>query len=119
MLQWDGCLYGCLYNGLYSDETTNAENLSFNTSIPRNDRNRHRLAKRRRKIPPSWPPDAILNFRRPRSENAIAFEPFEISTPGRRHFVQGGIAFNSRSIMIVINVKIAASRHLDFATISL
>jgi hypothetical protein len=32
-------------------------------------------------------------------------------------FVQGGIAINSGCVMIVIKVKMAASRHLDFAGI--
>jgi hypothetical protein len=35
------------------------------------------------------------------------------------HFVHGAIAINSRYIIIIIKVKMAASRHLNFARISL
>jgi hypothetical protein len=78
-------LYICMYDMyVYAYETTNATNIPFGTDIPRDNINQ--FAKRRRKIPPSWPPAAILNFRRPTFENAITFKPFEISTPDRRYF---------------------------------
>jgi hypothetical protein len=49
--------------------------------------------------------------------NAITSEPFDRFTSIWRRFVQGRIANNSRCIMIVIKVKMAASRQLDFARI--
>jgi hypothetical protein len=39
--------------------------------------------------------------------------------PNWHHFVQGVIAINSRYIVIIVKVKMAASRHLYFARISL
>jgi hypothetical protein len=48
----DGCMYGC--NKMYYDETTDAKNIPIVTNIARGNRNR--FVKRRRKIPPSWPP---------------------------------------------------------------
>jgi hypothetical protein len=39
--------------------------------------------------------------------------------PNQRYFVQGGIAIKTGYIMVIIKVKMAASRHLDFARISL
>jgi hypothetical protein len=51
--------------------------------------------------------------------NVITSESFDRFKPNWRHFVQSAIAINSGYIMIVIKVKMAASRHLDFARISL
>jgi hypothetical protein len=48
----------------------------------------------------------------------ITSEPFDRFTSNWRHFVQGGNIINSRYIMVVIKVKMAASHHLDFARIS-
>jgi hypothetical protein len=45
--------------------------------------------------------------------------PLDRCTPNWHHFVQGGIAINSGYITIVIKVKMAARRHLDFAIILL
>jgi hypothetical protein len=79
-VRMDGC------NEMYCDETTKATNIPFGAIKPLDNRNRS--AKRQRKIPPFWPPAAILNFLRPTFENATTFEPFEISTPEWRHFAQ-------------------------------
>jgi hypothetical protein len=94
----DGCLDVC--NEMYCDETINATNISFGTNTPLDNINRS--AKRRRKIPPFWPPAAILNFWRPTFENVITFEPFEISTPDQRHFVQDWILYKSGHISILV-----------------
>jgi hypothetical protein len=87
----DGCLSVCMYvcNEMYCDETTNVTNILFGKDIPLDNRNRS--AKRRRKNPPFWPPSAILNFWWPTFENAVTFEPFEISTPDRRYIAQDWI----------------------------
>jgi hypothetical protein len=115
MLSTDVCMYVCMYawmsgcNEMYCDETTNATNISFGTNIPLDNRNRY--AKRRQKVQPFWPPAAILNV-------CNFWTVWDIdSRPAS--FVQGGIAINSKYIMFVIKVKMAASRNLDFARISL
>jgi hypothetical protein len=51
--------------------------------------------------------------------NAITSEPFDLFMPNWCNFVQGGIAFNSRYIILIIKLMMAASQHLDFARISL
>jgi hypothetical protein len=51
--------------------------------------------------------------------HAITSEPFDPSAPNQSLFVQGGNVFNSKYIIIVIKMKIATSRHPDFARISL
>jgi hypothetical protein len=92
----DGCLYVCLY---VCDKTTNATNIPFGTNVPLDNGNRS--AKRRLKIPPFWLPAAILNFWRPIFENAITFEPFEISIPDRRRFAQDWIPLHPSCIWIL------------------
>jgi hypothetical protein len=74
---------GC--NKMYCDETTNATNIlkhpvwhKYNITLD----NENRSAKRCRKK------SAIFNFLRPTFENAIAFEPFEISTADWHYFAQ-------------------------------
>jgi hypothetical protein len=48
---------------------------------------------------------------------AITSEPLDRSTANWRHFVHGVNAFNSRYIIIVNEVKMTASHHLDFGYI--
>jgi hypothetical protein len=80
------CLSLC--NEMYCYETTNVASIPFDTNIPLD--NGIRSAKWCQKN------FTILaaghqNFWRPTFENAKTFEPFEISTPDRRHFAQDWI----------------------------
>jgi hypothetical protein len=92
----DGCMYVCVCmsvcNEMYCDETTNAVNIRFGTNIPHDNTNRS--AKRHKKILPSWPPAAMLNFRKPTMENTITFKMFEISTTDGLYFTQWLILLN-------------------------
>jgi hypothetical protein len=79
VLSTDVCMYVCLYVFLYVTKCIVTKLLMLQTSpltqiyIPLDNRNRS--TKRHRKIPPIWPPGAILNLWRPKFENAITFEP--------------------------------------------
>jgi hypothetical protein len=44
--------------------------------------------------------------------NAITSEPLDRFTPNRRHFVHCGITIKCKYVMIIIKVKMAASRLL-------
>jgi hypothetical protein len=98
MLSTDVCLSIC--NEIYCDETANATNMPFSANIPLDNINRSAI-KRRRKSPPFWLPAAILNFWGPAYDNAITFEPFDTSTPDRRHFAQDQSLLNSGCIWVL------------------
>jgi hypothetical protein len=59
------------------------------------------------------------NGRRLKRNKCDNFRTVDRFMPKWCHFVEGVIVFNPGSIMVVIKVKMAASRHLDFARISL
>jgi hypothetical protein len=63
---------------MYCDETTNTTNIPLEIDLPSDGE----------KNMPFCQLATILNFQRPTFENAITFEPFEISTPDRCHFAQ-------------------------------
>jgi hypothetical protein len=90
---------------MYCNETTNATNIPVGTNIPLDNRNRS--AKRCRKIPPFWPPAAILNL----------FQN-HLTNLRQTGVILFRIAINSGYTTIVIKVKVDGSRHLDFTGMS-